>query len=99
MSSTTPNLEITKTYLYHLLNKRQHPKTLCPSEAARALSRKELDESGVQSWRDLMPGLRQIAFAMRDEGEIDILQKGNVLPAEQRMEETTGPIRLRRVRD
>lgn len=86
-------------HLDRLLHQRQYPKTLCPSEAARALSAAELHESGVDSWRDLMPALRQLAFEMRDQGKIEILQKGHVLPPDQTIERTTGPIRLRQPPD
>lgn len=95
MSTTDPALELVTVHLDTLLHQRQYPKTLCPSEAARALSTAELRESGVDSWRDLMPALRQLAFQMRDQGKIEILQKGNVLPLDQTIERTTGPIRLR----
>lgn len=96
MATPAPNLEVVTAHLERLLDQREHPKTLCPSEAARALSRTELDHSCVESWRDLMPALRELAFEMRDQGQIEILQKGNVLPPGQSMSETTGPIRLRR---
>lgn len=92
------NLIPVTDHLNKLLDRRQHPKTICPSEAARALSRSELDESGVDCWRDLMPALRELAFELRDQGQLEILQKGDVLPSTQTLEDTTGPIRLRRVR-
>ena len=95
MSGIEPRLEVVTSHLNELLNKRQYPKTVCPSEAARALSTAELRESGVATWRDLMPALRQLAFQMRDEDRIQILQKSQVLPLGQTMEQTTGPIRLR----
>lgn len=95
MSTIYPSLEIVTAHLDELLHQRQYPKTICPSEAARALSTPELHESGVESWRDLMPALRQLAFEMRGQGKIEILQKGQVLPPDQTMDQTTGPIRLR----
>jgi len=97
MTDLNINLEVVVTHLNKLLDQRQYPKTMCPSEAARALSKPELDQSGVESWRDLMPALRLLAFEMRDQGQIEILQKGTVLPPTQTREETTGPIRLRRL--
>lgn len=86
-------------HLQALLNKRQYPKTLCPSEAARALSIAELAESGASHWRDLMGPLRRHAFELRDQGTIEILQKGNVLPMSKSMSDIVGPIRLRRIPD
>lgn len=84
-------------HLQTLLEKRQFPKTLCPSEAARALSSTELAASGASHWRDLMGPLRHHAFQLRDQGRLEILQKGNVLPTGQSADETVGPIRLRKV--
>lgn len=93
------DLTLVNTHLQQLLAKRQHPKTLCPSEAARALSNAELTESGVTNWRDLMTPLRRHVFELRDQGSLEILQKGNVLPATQSMEDTVGPIRLRNLQE
>ncbi|KAI9875669.1 MAG: hypothetical protein M1823_007425, partial [Watsoniomyces obsoletus] len=79
----TPNLDPVFPHLNTLLTKREHPKTLCPSEVARALSNSELQDAGVSTWRELMPNLRTLCFQMRDQGEIEILQKGDVIPEEQ----------------
>jgi len=98
MEEEVPNLDIAKTYLERILDKRIHPKTMCPSEAARALSKGELETSHVTEWRELMQPLRRLVFEMRDSGEVEVLQKGLVLPSDQTVEETTGPIRLRRAR-
>jgi hypothetical protein len=78
-----------------LLAKRDHPKTICPSEVARSMSTTELRDLEVQSWRDLMPELRQMAFQARDRGEVEILQRGEIVRVERRMSDVTGPIRLR----
>lgn len=80
-----------------LLNSRTYPKTLCPSEVARSLSTTDLSSLGAASWRDLMPALRELAFKMRDEGVLEVLQRGEV--SRQRAEEVRGPIRLRLVRE
>lgn len=95
MSNQFINPDPILNHLDNLLQKRQHPKTLCPSEVARALSAGELKDAGVSSWRDLMPHLRELAFQLRDDGQIEILQKGNVLPSDQTLQKTTGPIRIR----
>jgi hypothetical protein len=56
--------------------------SFCPSEAARALA---------EDWRPLMPQLREIAFRLQSNGQLDVLQNGRrVTPAAK------GPIRIRR---
>ena len=44
-----------------------------------------------QNWRDLMEITREIGRKLRDEGKIDICQKGQVVTGT----EWTGPIRFR----
>lgn len=82
--------------MQHLMHSRQHPKTFCPSEVARRLSADELRDLGYGSWRDAMPELRRLAFEMRGNGEIDVLQKGEVLAENVGPDEVVGPIRLRK---
>lgn len=91
------DLEPARPHLQRLLSSRAFPKTICPSEVARAMSTAELHMAGASTWRDLMPALRRLAFQLRDGGTVDVLQKGNVLPRTQSLENTTGPIRLRMV--
>jgi hypothetical protein len=96
------NLASVTAHLDRLLDARSYPKTICPSEVARALSAVELRESGADcdgtggDWRLLMPEIRELAFRMRDEGNLEILQRGFIIPETRTREETTGPIRLRR---
>lgn len=45
-------------------------KTICPSEAARALGRQE------DAWRALMPEVRRIAQGLAQTGRIAIFRKG-----------------------
>ena len=68
-----------------LCRARGRAKTICPSEAARALVS---DEAG---WRALMGRVRKRAAALAGAGEIECLQKG------ERVDElwARGPIRLR----
>ncbi len=66
-----------------LLSQRGGGKTICPSEAARAV--------GGRDWRDQMPLAREAAAALAAEGRIDVLQKGEPVDALQ----ARGPIRLR----
>jgi hypothetical protein len=86
--------DLVTPHLERLLTSREWPKTICPSEAARALSSDEVKQSGATSWRDLMPAIRSYAFDLRYQDQIEILQKGQVLPQSQTLVNTTGPIRL-----
>ncbi|KAI9710737.1 MAG: hypothetical protein M1820_002570 [Bogoriella megaspora] len=91
-SSSAPDLEARFTTL---LSSRVWPKTACPSELPRSLSKSELDQLGAPEWRYLMPRMREMAFEMRDRGEVEVLQRGEVLGGNVRLEEVKGPIRVR----
>lgn len=82
--------------LEEFLAKREPPKTFCPSEVARALDAGELADLGFSNWRDAMPGIRELAWDFRERGECEILQKGEVLGGDVRLEDAHGPIRIRR---
>lgn len=82
-------------HLQHFLTARQPPKTFCPSEVARALSAEELSASHFGTWRDAMPDVRRLVYALRDEGACEVLQKGQVVTAAEG--DVSGPIRVRRV--
>lgn len=66
-----------------LLQEREPPKTLCPSEVARSLA--------PDAWRPLMPQVRAVAIAMAKEGVLDILQRGVKVDLDEPLR---GPIRL-----
>lgn len=68
-----------------LLQAREPPKTICPSEVARALA--------PQAWRPLMPQVRAVAVAMAQEGVLDIRQGGATVDLGAPLR---GPIRLAR---
>lgn len=68
--------------ILELLRERDKGKTICPSEAARAVS----DE-----WRPLMDRTRSAAQRLVARGVIDIVQKGEVVT----LATARGPIRLR----
>jgi hypothetical protein len=59
--------------LDQLLASREPPKTIFPSEVARALNRQELDEAGLPSWRDGMIKIRATVAEMREVGEVEVL--------------------------
>ena len=84
-------------HLNRLLSSRDYPKTICPSECARALSADEIQACGLSGWRDLMPQVREILWEMRQRGEVEILQKGVSIPDEVGLQDIKGPIRARKV--
>ena len=79
-----------------LLSSRDYPKTICPSEVARALTAAELKACDATDWRSLMPVVRGILWSMREKGEVEILQKGALLPQGIELGEVKGPIRARK---
>lgn len=82
--------------MQHLMESREPPKTFCPSEVARRLTRDELQELDFKEWRDAMPEIRRLAFEMRARGTVEILQKGEVLADGIAPDDVAGPIRLRK---
>jgi ZIP family zinc transporter len=67
-----------------LLARRAPGKTICPSDAARALA-------GDDAFRPLMDTVRDAARELVAEGEIDVTQRGEVVD----LDAARGPIRLR----
>ena len=88
--------QILQRHLDRLLETRAHPKTICPSEVARALTSAELEEAGASSWRELMADVRHLVWQMRDRGEIEVLQHGEVLGNDVGLEDVKGPVRVRK---
>lgn len=68
-----------------LLEARAPGRTICPSDAARALAPEP-------EWRALMDPVRETARAMAARGELEITQRGEPVPDPARLR---GPIRLR----
>ena len=66
-----------------LLEQRDPGKTICPSEAARALA--------PEDWRPLMQPVRDTATAMVDEGRLEVTQSGEAVDPRT----ARGAIRLR----
>ena len=93
--NSTPN-NVLLQHLTRLVDAREYPKTICPSEVARALTIDELREAGVTNWRELMPEIRKLCYGMRSQGQVEILQRGSILPADTRLEDIKGPIRVRK---
>lgn len=77
--------ESLETEILRLLDARDPGKTICPSEAARAVF--------PDDWQGRMEDARRAARRLVDKGEIEITQSGRAVdPSTAR-----GPIRLRRV--
>lgn len=77
-------------------NGREFPKTHCPSEVARALPQSFIEHSGGKTWRDMMPAVRAVVWDRTLNGELEILQKGEVQHVAS-LDDLTGPIRVRKV--
>ena len=69
-----------------LLAQRDPGKTICPSDAARAM--------GGDGFRPLMPVVRDAARALVAEGRIEVTQRGEPVD----LDSARGAIRLRSVR-
>lgn len=80
-----------------LLNSRDFPKTICPSEVARAFSAEELRTLGVAEWRETMDMVRQVVWEKREAEEVEVMQKGEVVEV-QSLADIKGPMRVRKVR-
>ena len=72
-----------RTVILELLERRGPGKTICPSDAARALAGRD--------FRPLMDAARAAAGLVAD-GEIEITQRGQVVD----IAHARGPVRLRR---
>jgi hypothetical protein len=84
MPPPTPTPKEIEDTIVALLEARDPGKTICPSDAARALG-------GNDGFRPLMEPVRARAREMVDRGELEVTQRGQVVdPAAAR-----GPIRLR----
>lgn len=70
-----------------LLAQRGRDKTICPSDAARAVGTDD-------TWRDLMEPARRAARRLVDRGEVEITQAGHVVDPST----AKGPIRIRTAR-
>ncbi len=78
--------------ILELLAQRDPEKTICPSEAARAVS--GAGDQSDEAWRDLMEPARRAASRLVDAGEIVVTQRGKVVDPVA----ANGPIRLGRKR-
>ena len=67
-----------------LLHQREPGKTICPSDAARAIA-------GPEGFRPHMNEVREAAGRLVDRGRLEVTQKGRVID----LDSARGPIRLR----
>ena len=67
-----------------LARERAPAKTICPSDAARAVA--------GEGWRDLMERARDIARDLARAGDVEIMQHGEVIDPDVQWR---GPIRIR----
>lgn len=72
--------------ILELLAERDAGKTICPSDAARALG-------GDEGFRPLMDVVRAAAGELVEEGRIEVTQRGKPVD----LDSAKGPIRLRAV--
>ena len=95
--ASVDNKDVLIPHVHRLLSSRDYPKTICPSEVARTLTAAELRTCETTDWRNLMPAIRDILWNMRENGEVEILQKGSVVPQDIELAEVKGPIRARKI--
>jgi hypothetical protein len=84
-ASDTPSRDRVERAILDLLDARGPEKTICPSEAARALA-------GDGDFRPYMEPVRDAAARLAGEGRLEVTQKGEAVS----IAEARGPIRLGR---
>jgi hypothetical protein len=88
-----------KTNFISLLDNTEPPDSFKLSEVAQMLSPAELASLGYESWREVIPGLIELAFEMREFDDLEIIVKGRLAPEDATAEEVIGmegPVRIRR---
>ncbi|KAF2249217.1 hypothetical protein BU26DRAFT_427564 [Trematosphaeria pertusa] len=94
MQLSDKETDIIEEHARRLLEKREWLKTICPSEIARALSEKELEILNASGWRDTMDKIRSVVWELRENGVVELLQKGQAIIT-TKLEDIHGPIRVR----
>ncbi|HEX5926172.1 MAG TPA: DUF3253 domain-containing protein [Baekduia sp.] len=84
MQSAHPDHDAARRAILDLLDRRGDGKTICPSEAARALA----DGDEFHQHMDLV---RDVAWGLAAEGVIEVTQRGEPVARDA----ARGPIRLR----
>jgi hypothetical protein len=83
MPSATHADDRARRVILELVEERGPDKTICPSEAARALA-------GDQDFRPLMELVREAAGALAADGRVEVTQKGRPVTISQ----AHGPVRI-----
>jgi hypothetical protein len=86
VSGLSPNDRALEAALREKLDRVRAGGTVCPSEAARAVSKDD--------WRPLMDAAREAARRLVEAGEAEITQHGEVVD----LDTAIGPIRVRPIR-
>jgi Protein of unknown function (DUF3253) len=87
VSEAAPTDEAVAGAILALTTARGPGRTICPSEAARAVA-----AGGDRDWRGLMPAVRRVAAALAAQGVLRITQRGEDVD----IRAARGPIRLER---
>ncbi len=77
MSGKTIDPQAVEDVILRLVAERGEGKTICPSEAARALGGPHPD-----GWGPLMQPVRKAAIRLKQQGRLSILRKGKVVAAD-----------------
>jgi hypothetical protein len=83
MPSTTHADDRARRVILQLVEERGTDKTICPSDAARALA-------GDQDFRPFMELVRKAAGALAADGRVEVTQKGRRVT----ISEAHGPVRI-----
>jgi Protein of unknown function (DUF3253) len=86
VSRAGPTDEAIAEAILALTKARGPGRTICPSEAARALA----GEGG--RWRELMPAIRRVAGTLAERGALRVTQRGEAVD----LGVARGPVRLGR---
>ena len=80
------SIEMLQVAILRMLEQRAAGASVCPSEIARSMR--------PESWRELMPMVRDAARALARAGSIEITQRDRALAPDERLR---GAIRLRKL--
>ena len=87
MQTFSQSDQVVADTILRLVTERGAAKSICPTEAARALD----DGATPDGWRSHLSEVRRVARTLAQAGRIDILRKGRPIA----VEEIRGVIRLR----
>ncbi|KAH9824573.1 Protein of unknown function (DUF3253) [Teratosphaeria destructans] len=88
-----------RAHFISLLDNTEPPDSFKISTVAQMLSPRDMTELGFEHWREVLPGLIDLAFEFRDLGDCDVIVKGRLAPDSATAEEVKGmegPVRVRR---